>query len=262
MFSTVPTASGRDRILISTCIVLVTALAWAYLIHLDRQMSAASEYDRQMAAMGMSTDTPWTVADGLFNFFMWLVMMIGMMAPSVAPMLMLVTAAHPKQAGKRAGVSIPLFGGGYFGVWAAFSLVAAAIQWLLHNAAMLSPAMKTSSPRIAGGILLLAGLYQITPWKSKCLSHCRSPLGFLMTHWHDGFSGAVRMGAEHGLYCLGCCWAMMLLMFATGAMNIVWMAALGALMTIEKMTSTPRFARVLGIGFIDAGFGFLVLGFW
>jgi predicted metal-binding membrane protein len=245
--SSVAALPGRDRLLISACVVLITALAWAYLIHLDRQMSASMEYGKQMAAMGMTMDKPWTAADSFLTFAMWAVMMVGMMAGTAVPMLLLFAGTR---AGSGSGGRVPgvvFFGLGYFTVWTGFSAVAASAQWALHHAAMLSPAMKTSSPRLGGLILLAAGAYQLTPWKARCLTHCRSPLGFLMTNWRDGKLGAFRMGVGHGAYCLGCCWALMCVLFVVGVMNLAWVAALTVFVLLEKVGPAGALvARIAG----------------
>jgi predicted metal-binding membrane protein len=245
-----PTAAGlasRDRILISSCVVLITAMAWFYLIHLDRQMSASMEYEQKMAAMGMTMHQPWSAADALFTFAMWVVMMVGMMAASVMPMLLLFAGSNASRGEDLAWLNVPIFGLGYFTAWAGFSVVATAAQWALHQAAMLSPAMSASSPRVAGGILLAAGVYQLTPWKGRCLTHCRSPLGFLMTNWRDGKLGAIRMGMHHGAYCLGCCWALMGVLFVVGVMNLSWVAVLAVFVLLEKIgPSGAILARVSG----------------
>jgi predicted metal-binding membrane protein len=146
--------SRRDRVIVSSCLVLLTALAWAYLLHLDRRMSAAMEYDRMMANMGMTMDMPWRAADVFFTFAMWAVMMVGMMTPSAAPMLLLV-AGMDSARGARSGLPIVFaFGAGYLLVWTVFSAGAALAQWALHRAALLSPAMTTSNARLGGVILI------------------------------------------------------------------------------------------------------------
>jgi predicted metal-binding membrane protein len=246
--------SRRDRLLILGCIVLSTLLAWAYLFHLDRQMSADMEYDKMMAAMGMNMKMPWRPSDFFFTFAMWAVMMVGMMAPSAAPMVMLFATAR----GGRGKRSLPLttlaFALGYIAVWASFSVGATAAQWGLHEAAMLSAAMASSSGRLSGTVLMAAGAYQLTPWKSKCLTHCRSPLGFLMTDWRDGTGGAFRMGFRHGAYCLGCCWALMCVLFVVGIMNLICVAALTGFVLIEKTGPAGAIvARVAGAAMIVLG---------
>ena len=250
----VASLSNRDRVLISGCIVLITALAWAYLIHLDRQMSASMKYDQEMAAMGMTMNKPWAPADAFYTFAMWTVMMVGMMAGSAIPMLLLFAGAQAGRGENRVPHGVLLFGLGYLAVWTGFSAVATFAQWALHQAAMLSPMMNASSPRVAGAILVGAGAYQLTPWKLRCLTQCRSPLGFLMTNWREGRLGAFRMGVSHGVYCLGCCWALMAVLFAVGIMNLVWVAALTIFVLIEKVGPAGAIvARVAGLAIIIRG---------
>jgi predicted metal-binding membrane protein len=251
--------SRRDRVLISTCLVLITALAWAYLIHLDRQMSSSVEHDRMMAEMGMTLNTPWTVTDVFLTFAMWTVMMIGMMTGTAAPVLLLFAAARSKRAERGGGLAVFMFGLGYISMWVGFSACAALAQWALREAALLSPAMAASSPRVAGAILVAAGAYQLTPLKSACLTQCRSPLGFLLTNWRAGNIGALRMGAHHGAYCLGCCWALMSVLFVVGVMSLLWVAALTGLIFIEKMgPAGAAVGRVAGALMLIVGIPFLI----
>jgi predicted metal-binding membrane protein len=227
--------SNRDRVVIWTCLAVVIVLAWAYLIYLDRRMASEMEHHTMMAAMGMTVEMPpWTAADVLFTFAMWVVMMIGMMVGTAAPVLLLFAGMHAGRGERRVPRIVLVFGLGYVIVWAGFSAGAALAQWALHSAAMLSPMMAASSPRLGGLILLAAGIYQLTPLKRACLSHCRSPLGFLVTHWRGGWRGALLMGVQHGAYCLGCCWALMGVLFAVGVMNLLWVAALTLFVLIEK----------------------------
>jgi len=230
---TAGTLPRRDLVFIVSCIVLLTGLAWAYLLHLDRQMAFAMDNDRRMIAMGMAgmdMNQPWTL-----TLAMWAVMMAGMMVPSAVPVFLLYANAKAARGESSTSPSVLLFGSGYLTVWTAFSACAALAQWALHQAALLSPAMKLASPRVAGTVLIAAGLYQLTPWKQKCLTHCRSPLGFLMTHWRDGPRGAFQMGFVHGAFCLGCCWVLMAILFALGVMNLIWVAALTAFVLLEKI---------------------------
>lgn len=253
-------ASTRlDRILISASIALVTMLAWAYLVHLDHQMSAAMQDERMMAAMGMTMDKAWTLADGWFTFAMWTVMMVGMMAPTALPLLLLFAAARTGR--DRSGLSLTTlsFGLGYIAVWTSFSAGATLVQYGLHQAAFLSPAMASSSGRLSGAILLAAGAYQLTSWKAKCLTHCRSPLGFLMSNWHDGATGAFQMGFRHGVFCLGCCWAIMCLLFVVGVMNLVWIAVMTIFVLIEKVGPAGTFvARLAGAAMVLLGIAILL----
>jgi predicted metal-binding membrane protein len=252
--ATITALPRRDKILILACIALITVLAWVYLFHLARQMSSAVAESNMMAAMGMAMNAPWTALDLLLTFTMWAVMMVGMMGPSAAPMILVFGAAKSGSRGRGASMAAGLFGLGYIAVWTAFSAGAALAQWALHEAALLSAGMAVSSPRLAGVVLILAGLYQITPWKNRCLAHCRSPLNFLMTHWREGKWGAFAMGMRHGAYCLGCCWALMIVLFVVGVMNLVWVAALAAFVLLEKIA--PRgalIARLSGAALIVFG---------
>jgi predicted metal-binding membrane protein len=250
----VATLPRRDRLLIAACLLAMTALAWAYLFRLESGMSTARAYDAAMAAMGMATNASWSAADFWYTFSMWVVMMVGMMAAAAAPVLLIFAATVGRRQERGMPVSVLAFGFGYLVVWTAFSACAAAAQWSLHQAALLSPSMKAASPTLGGAILAAAGVYQLTPVKRACLAHCRSPLGFLMTHWRDGTAGAFDMGRRHGLYCLGCCWAIMAVLFAVGVMNLVWVAALSTFVLIEKLAPAgAAVARVAGTLLIAAG---------
>lgn len=246
--ASVATVWARDRIVIWTCLIVLTALSWVYLFRLEQGMSASMTYDTAMAAMGMAPDSRWSAADVWFTFVMWMVMMVGMMTAAAAPVLLLFASTAATRGERGIQVSVLTFGLGYLAVWGGFSAGAALGQWGLHQAAMLSPAMRASSPRLAGGILLVAGAYQLTPLKRACLAHCRSPLGFLMTNWRNGAVGAFRMGGRHGLYCLGCCWAIMTILFVVGVMNLAWVAVLAGFVLLEKLgPGGVIIARVAGV---------------
>ena len=237
---------------------IVVALAWTYLFYVEREMSASMAYDAEMAAMGMM-DEPWTTVDVVFTFFMWAVMMAGMMAGTATPVLLLFAASRAKRPMPGARVAVLMFGMGYLLVWVGFSAVAALTQWGLHEKALMTPMMTASSPYLAGGILIVAGLYQLTPLKSACLIQCQSPLGFLMSHWREGAFGALRMGFHHGLFCLGCCWALMAVLFAVGVMNLLWVAALSALVLVEKVGPADKLmARATGAALVICGIAKIV----
>ena len=239
----------RDRIAITSCIVLITALAWAYLVHLHGQM---------MTNMGMAMTAPWGASDVFFTFLMWAVMMVGMMSATAAPVLYLFSGMQVRQPERRASYAVLLFGLGYITVWVGFSALAALAQWALHEGALLSPGMAASSSRVAGAILIAAGVYQLTPAKGACLRQCRSPLGFLLSNWRDGEWGVFQMGLRHGVYCLGCCWALMGVLFAVGVMNLVWVAALTAFILLEKFGRAGALASRLG-GIAMIAFGILII---
>jgi predicted metal-binding membrane protein len=236
----------RDRILVTSCIVIITAVAWAYLFHLHREMSSSMKADTMMEQMGMVMSQPWRAREVLLAFVMWAVMMTGMMIPTALPVLLLFAGAHTRRAQGRVPLAVLLFGLGYITVWLGFSACAAMAQWALHEAALLSPAMAASSRPLAGAILIAAGAYQLTPLKGGCLTQCQSPWGFLMSQWRDGAWGALRMGSRHGVFCLGCCWALMGVLFVAGIMNLVWIAVLTAFVLAEKIG--PAGARVARAG--------------
>jgi predicted metal-binding membrane protein len=190
-----------------------------------------------------------------FAVVMWAVMMVGMMLPAASPVIGLVAAANARRRA-RDGVAAPtaLFGLGYLAVWGGFSVAAALAQWGLHAAALLSPALATSSPRVGGGLLIAAGVWQLTPLKQACLARCRNPLAWLMTEWRDGAGGALAMGVRHGAYCLGCCGLLMGLLFVAGVMNLLWVAAITAFVLVEKVASGGVWVgRAAGVLLIGAG---------
>jgi len=167
---------------------------------------------------------------------------------------MLFAAAQVKRGPARATLSVVVFAVGYAAVWIGFSVGIVFVQWILQRTALLTNAMATADPRIGGAILILGGIYQLTSWKNRCLVHCRSPLGFLMTNWRDGRFGSFTMGLRHGIYCLGCCWALMGILFVVGVMNLVWIAALTGLVMLEKLAPVGAIiARIAGVAMIAVG---------
>jgi predicted metal-binding membrane protein len=247
----------RDRIVITSCILLVTALAWTYLLHLNHQMSSATP-ETMMAEMGMTIAAPWDASDFFFTFLMWAVMMVGMMSATAAPVLLLFSDMQAKDGHRDKTGTVLLFALGYIAVWTVFSASAALAQWALHQGALLSSSMAATSKILAGAILIAAGAYQLTPTKIACLRQCQSPLGFLLGNWRSGATGAFQMGLRHGVYCLGCCWALMCVLFVVGVMNLAWVAALTAFILLEKFGRTGALvARVGGAAMI--AFGVLVI---
>jgi predicted metal-binding membrane protein len=228
---------GRERALVWAGIGGLTVVAWLYLVHLVRGMAAMPAAGGMAGMPGMSPVlAAWTLADLGATVAMWALMMVGMMLPSAAPVVLLFAAVNRKRRAEG-GLAVPtgVFALGYLGVWGGFSVGAALAQWGLHTATLLSPLMATTSPIIAGALLIAAGLYQLTPLKEVCLAKCRSPLSFLLTEWRDGSAGALRMGLRHGLYCLGCCWLLMGLLFVAGVMNLLWVAAIALFILLEKV---------------------------
>jgi predicted metal-binding membrane protein len=228
----------RDRLVVLGGLVTVTLLAWAYLVILTLRMDAGES----MASMAMLE--PWSALDAGLMFVMWAVMMVGMMMPSATPMVLL----YARVLRSRSGDAEPLvptgaFLGGYLTVWIVFSAAATTLQWILEQAALLSPMMVSTSPKFGGIILIAAAAYQWTPLKDTCLRHCRSPIWFLSTHWRHGIGGAYLMGIHHGAYCVGCCWILMALLFVGGVMNLLCVAAITIFVLIEKLAP---FGRRLG----------------
>lgn len=177
----------------------------------------------------------WDFSHLLLLFAMWAVMMVGMMLPSAAPTLLLYAGVVRTSAGTgHARACVYAFGGGYLLAWTVFSLVATVLQRMLAHWLLLSPMME-SRGWFGGALLIVAGLYQLTPYKRTCLESCRSPAAFIAKHWQAGMTGAVRLGFVHGLYCLGCCWALMLLLFVGGVMNLWWIGALTIFVLLEKL---------------------------
>jgi predicted metal-binding membrane protein len=217
----------RDRTLVLTSLAIVIVLAWAYLlIGAGIKMNEMDMGGRQVMLMAPL----WTPGYAALIFFMWAIMMVAMMLPSAAPTILLVSALARDRI---APVAVP-FALGYVLVWTGFSLAATALQFGLDRAGVLSETMATSSTAVAGIVLIAAGAYQWTPLKQACLRHCRSPLAFLLCHWRKGAWGAVTSGIRHGLFCLGCCWMLMVLLFVGGLMNLLWIAVLALLVLIEK----------------------------
>jgi predicted metal-binding membrane protein len=251
-------APGRsDRRIILVALLGVTAIAWLYLLTLGQGMSDMAMNDMPGMAMPMVAD--WTPTVFALAFAMWWVMMLGMMVPSAAPMILtFATLNRNKRARGQGFVPTSVFTLGYLVVWGLFSLSATAAQWALDRIALLSPMAATTSPMLGGALLILAGLYQFTPLKQACLRNCRSPFAFVLNHWHDGNAGALRMGLEHGSYCLGCCALLMALLFVVGVMNLLWVAAIAMFVFAEKLL--PGGARIGWVGGgVMLGFGVFLL---
>jgi predicted metal-binding membrane protein len=249
----------RDRLIVLAGLVGVAALAWVYLM----VIAAATHMSMPMGeAMAMPQIRPWSTADFVLTSLMWAIMMIGMMLPSAAPMILLYARVCRTQRDKgRPFAPTGAFVAGYVAVWTAFSLVAAVLQWTLEQAALLSPMMVGTSPVLGDGLLIAAGIYQLSPLKHVCLRHCRGPLDFITRHWRKGTGGAFIMGVEHGAYCVGCCWFLMALLFVGGVMNLLWVAAIAVFVLLEKVAPHGELtARVGGAGLAGGGLVLLLGG--
>jgi predicted metal-binding membrane protein len=216
----------------------------------DMGSGASAQVGMAMAAMA-DPGAPTLAA----NFAMWAVMMMAMMLPTVAPSAaafsMLAARREPQRRGSG---TTAMYVTGYASMWIAYAAPAALLQWALTHALLLDAMARSTSSLLSAAILLAAGLYQFTPLKTACLSKCRTPLGYFMANWRDGARGALVLGARHGSYCVGCCWALMAVMFVVGAMNLVWMGLLASLMLGEKLIPAAwRFDRLVGSALIIAG---------
>jgi len=229
----------RERAWVLSGLVLIAALAWGYLWDLARDPMA----------LCMVNMHPWSAADLGALFAMWAVMMVGMMIPSASPMILALAGVNRARRAK----SLPYaptsaFALGYAAAWTGFSLLATLAQEALHSAALVSSMGVGTSGFLGGALLVATGIFQWTPLKDACLRHCRSPLGFILTEWRDGTTGAFQMGLRHGVYCVGCCWLLMALLWVVGVMNLWWVAAIAAFVLIEKVAGQgPWIARATGV---------------
>jgi predicted metal-binding membrane protein len=246
----------RERAIIWGALAILTALAWAWvLIGSGTGMSATamSTWQFPPPRPALMMQAAWSASYWLIMLCMWWVMMIAMMLPSAAPMILLYARVVRHGPGHVQGAVAPTaaFAAGYLVCWFAFSALATGLQFALERLGLLDGMMMWSTERwLTAGLLVGAGIYQLSPLKSACLAQCRSPAEFLARHWRPGRLGAFRMGEAHGAYCLGCCWALMLLLFAAGIMNLVWIAGLSIPVLLEKLAPfgaalTKPFAALL-----------------
>ena len=250
-----------DRSVILLALLALTALSWLWLISLGRGISENDTASMPGMAMPMPMPSPWSAARFGLTFAMWWVMMIGMMLPGAAPMiLMFATVNRNKRASGQDFVPVSAFALGYLLVWGLFSAGATVTQWALDQLAMLSASLRMISPTVGALLLIAAGIYQFTPLKQACLRHCRSPVAFVLNHWHDGLAGALRMGMEHGTFCLGCCWVLMALLFVVGVMNLLLVAAIAAFVLVEKLLPGGAWIGRLGGGAMIAVGAWLAAG--
>jgi predicted metal-binding membrane protein len=244
----------RDRYIVLAGLGGLTLLAWVYMLGEARGMALTGHCSCAGMRMSGPDTKAWSASTLLPLFLMWSEMMVAMMLPSAAPMILTFAAVNRKRRERQQPfVPTGIFLLGYLAVWTAFSALAAGAQWGLHSLALLSPRMVSTCPLFGGALLLAAGAFQWTPLKKACLVHCRSPLNLLLTDWREGTFGAFRMGVTQGLYCTGCCWLLMLVLFAVGVMNMWWVALIAALVLVEK---------ILPKGFLFGKLAGLALAAW
>jgi predicted metal-binding membrane protein len=249
---------SKDRWLVVAALSGVIVLAWAYLF-----LGAGISMEQMDMGGGQVMFMPpaWSFGYALTLFIMWAIMMAAMMLPSAAPTVLLVDALRRRTANGRS-MTTALFSIGYLLVWIGFSAGATLLQWRLDKAGFLSESMASVNRVVSGIFLVAAGIYQWTPLKQICLRHCRSPMAFLVAHWRTGYLGVLATGIAHGLYCLGCCWVLMGLLFVGGLMNLLWVAVLALLVLVEKTFPHGRlFGQAIGVVLLLAGVAFIGLSF-
>jgi predicted metal-binding membrane protein len=274
MVGLIEKALKRDSRIVLAALALLTALAWGYVLlgagtgMSPFGMTTPSFPPFAGRKLGMFLHEQWSAEYWLIMLLMWWVMMVAMMTPSAAPMVLLhATITRRGQAGREHGnpaTATTAFVAGYLAIWFLFAAAATSLEMVLERLALVSPMwMWSESHTLTGALLIAAGLYQLTPIKTACLEGCRSPLEFLSRHWRPGARGAFRMGVVHGAYCVGCCWALMLLLFAGGVMNLLWIAGLCVIIVVEKMAPFGRaFGGIVGAVLLAIGGALLARPQW
>jgi predicted metal-binding membrane protein len=237
----------RAALGVGAALLLLTVLAWVLTVYQTAQMGAMSGMGGPMTP-AISSASPLTDLAGALTLAvflpMWTTMMAAMMLPSVTPMVLLFDRVSRSKAGNVSPVlkTLPtaLFVAGYLLVWTAFGLLAFAVGAALGVLGGYLPALAAHRSIVVGVLLAGAGLYQFTPLKRACLKHCRSPLDYLAHHWHTGRGAAVQLGLHHGLYCIGCCWGLMLVLCAVGLMSLPWMGLVALVILMEKVLPRER----------------------
>jgi predicted metal-binding membrane protein len=244
--------AARPRIVAMGSILALSGLGWLYLGLAQAGSGSVFTLICRPGALASG------VADAPVILGMWGAMMLAMMLPSAAPMILTYAEIADTAGRKRIAVVSPVvLAAGYLVVWLAFALVAAALQLVLGKTLAIDVASGALGRSMSAGLFVVAGLYQFSALKQACLRQCRSPFSFFFLNWKTTARGVFGLGVKQGLYCLGCCWAAMLLMFAVGTMNVVWMAVLGTAMTTEKLIASTRLSQGGGVILIAAGIGLM-----
>jgi predicted metal-binding membrane protein len=270
---------GRPHLALFAAVLVCAGTGWGYLLvmthamgsHIDlgvlgpgmsfistllgaRPGLSGADHLAVHALLAMPAFGPWGLADLTLVFVMWLMMVLAMMIPTAAPMMKTYADLADTAARQREPATSVLFlGAGYLSVWIAFAAAAAALQWLLTEFRYMSPLMEPVQSVVAGTMICAAGVYQFSPAKNACLIKCRSPFAYFFANWTARPGGVYRLGLAQGLFCLGCCWAMMLMMFAVGVMNVIWIALLAFVMALEKTVDNPFVPRAIGVALIAVG---------
>ncbi len=273
---------ARPKWLAGLCVVAITGLGWLWLglliagmggpagalgpgmqalDLLPRAFAALCKPTFGLSVLAMPGET-WGATGFAVVGLMWAAMVLAMMLPSAGPMIFTYAEIADTAAAKGEPIVSPfVLAGGYTVVWLGFAALATLVQFGFTQGALIDESMASASGLFSGAIFVAAGLYQFSGLKHACLRQCQSPFPFFFAHWATTPRGVFRLGLKQGLYCLGCCWAMMAVMFAVGVMNVIWMAALGVVMTIEKMLTGTRFSHAVGVLLIVAGVVFIGMAF-
>lgn len=261
----------RDRTITLAALSALCALAWLYIVAGAGlgmsmwEMTTLALFPHQHAQDMPGEPMAWAPTLWVLMIVMWWIMMIAMMTPSAAPTILLYARVHRHELERGKiqdnSAATGAFAAGYMFVWLGFAVAATTLHWALERAGFVSAMMMGSSSRwLSGGVLIAAGVYELLPLKNVCLAHCRSPASFLSRHWRPHAAGALRLGAMHGAYCVGCCWMLMALLFVGGVMNLAWIAALAILVLIEKVLPAGQWvSRGAGIALIGWGVVTLVV---
>lgn len=250
----------HDRIIVALSLAMVAIACWVYLLMGAGMGMSGFEMTRHtLMKMDMMETATWTPAYFTLMFFMWWLMMVAMMLPSATPMILLASALNRRaDPGRSPFGPSSAFLTGYLLVWSVFSLLAVLLQCLLQKTELLSGMLYITNPGLSAILLIIAGTWQFTPLKQSCLRHCRGPIDFLTRNRRPGITGATVMGLQHGLFCLGCCWFLMVLLFVGGVMNLYWIAGLAIYVWIEKvMVAGVKISSIMGAILIAWG---LMLG--
>jgi predicted metal-binding membrane protein len=246
-------AFARPKVIAVVCVIALAGLGWFYL---GLQTAGINAFDALCQAMAPSATGVTGIA---LVALMWGAMTLAMMLPSAAPMILTYAEIADTAARKGEPVVSPfMIAAGYSAVWFGFAAAATLAQFAFTHAALLDSSMTSASGLFSGAIFIAAGAYQFSALKHACLRQCQHPFPFFFANWATTPRGVFRLGVRQGLYCLGCCWAMMLVMFAVGVMNVVWMAALGIVMAIEKIGTGKRFSYGVGVALMVAGAAFVL----
>ena len=255
------TIFARPKTVAALCVVVLAGLGWLYLGVLMTAMQGYSgPFGFLQALCSPNESVSWTVREAALVASMWCAMTLAMMLPSAAPMIL--TYAEIADTAARKGeciVSPFVLAAGYATIWIGFSLVASIAQLAFVRAGLIQAGMSSANGLFSGALLVTAGAYQFSSLKHACLTRCQQPFPFFFANWTTTPAGVFRLGLKQGTYCLGCCWAMMLVMFAVGLMNAVWMAVLGIVMTTEKMLSGRSFTYAVGAALIIVGVGIALM---